>query len=118
MSDVPSEISNFFLAMQAGKAGASAMEALFAADAVYEEPFSGTAMTHTGRSAILAAMSAGWSQPLPDMRISIDRVATAGAECTVDWTCWSPALPGGKGSGRNQFELQDGKIARLKTTLG
>jgi hypothetical protein len=117
MTAIPGEISNFFLAMQAGRPAAARMESLFSEDATYEEPFSGQATTHTGRRAILDAMSAGWSQPLPEMHIAIDKVETAGSIVRVDWTCYSPALPGGAGRGRNEFELRDGKIARLKTSF-
>jgi hypothetical protein len=117
MTEVPSEISNFFLAMQAGRAGSKQMETLFADDASYEEPFSGQLTTHRGRGAIMAAMSAGWSQPLPEMHIAIDRVETAGPVVRVDWTCYSPALPNGLGKGRNEFELKNGKITRLKTSF-
>lgn len=117
MSNIPPEISNFFLAMQAGSAAAPAMEALFADDAVYEEPFSGSPRLHEGRSAIVAAMQAGWLQPLPEMHLRIDRAETNGNTIAIDWTCWSPALPGGAGRGRNEFELREGRIVRLKTTL-
>ena len=117
MTEVPTEISNFFLAMQAGSAAAGTMHDLFDTDAIYEEPFSGTPRVHEGRTAILDVMSAGWAQPLPDMHLRIDRAETSGSTIVIDWTCSSPALPGGAGSGRNVFELRDGRIVRLKTTL-
>lgn len=117
MTNVPTEISNFFLAMQAGSQGGDAMEKILAADAVYEEPFSGKAATHRGRDAILAVMRAGWATPLPDMHIEIDRAETKGSEVAIDWTCYSPALPGGVGRGTNRFTLKDGKIERLVTTF-
>lgn len=115
---VPSEIANFFSAMQAGRAAAAEMEAAFAEDAVYIEPFSGTVQRHEGRAAILAAMARGWQTPLPDMRIRIDHAETAGPDIRVRWTCLSPALPGGKGSGMNRFRMRgDGRILELETTL-
>jgi hypothetical protein len=117
VTDVPSEISNFFLAMQAGRSAAATMEKLFSDDAVYEEPFSGKPLTHKGRAAILAAMEGGWQQPLPDMHLSIERVEAKTDSIAVDWVCRSPALPGGAGRGRNTFVLKDGKIVSLKTTL-
>lgn len=117
MNHVPTEISNFFLAMQAGSQGGNAMEKVLAADAVYEEPFSGAAATHRGRDAILSVMRAGWAQPLPDMHIEIDRAETTAEEVVIDWTCYSSALPGGAGRGTNRFTLRDGKIARLVTTF-
>ena len=117
MTTVPTEISNFFLAMQAGAQGGDAMEKVLAAEATYEEPFTGKAVTHRGREAILTAMRAGWTQPLPQMHIEIDRAETTADAVIVDWTCYSSALPGGAGRGTNHFTLKDGKIARLVTTF-
>lgn len=117
MASVPLEITNFFLAMQAGRAGADDLAARFAPDAVYEEPFTGEMRRHEGREAVMAAMALGWEMPLEDMRISVDSVATDGEDVQVAWTCRSPSLPGGQGSGRNRFTFADGKIVRLITTL-
>ena len=110
-------VRKFFTAMQAGATAESEMMALFAEDAVYVEPFSGSTQTHDGKSAIRAAMSAGWKHPLPDMRIEIDRVDISGAVVTATWTCHSPALPGGKGRGQNVFTFKNGWIIRLETQL-
>ena len=118
MSDVPIEIANFFTAMQAGRAGAEALRGMFAEDAVYQEPFSGQAMVHRGRDAVMKAMAQGWEQPFPDMRIAIDRAASRGEVIEVDWSCYSPALPGGKGQGRNRYVMRKGLIVELVTTLG
>lgn len=118
MSELPFQIANFFTAMQAGRAGGEAMAALFAEDAVYEEPFSGTPQRHQGRAAVMAAMARGWDYPMPDMRIAIDRAETRGNVIDLDWTCYSPALPGGKGQGRNRFVMRDGLIVELVTKLG
>ena len=117
MNTVPIEISNFFLAMQAGEVGAAALEAHFAEDAVYEEPFTGETRRHEGRPAIMKAMALGWEMPMVDTRISVDRVEAAGDEILVAWTCRSPSIPGGQGSGLNRFSLRDGLIVRLITTL-
>lgn len=117
MTGVPIEISNFFLAMQAGKVGAQALEACFAEDAVYEEPFTGEVRTHRGHAAIMKAMALGWEMPMVDTRISVDTVAVSGNEIHVAWTCRSPSIPGGQGSGLNRFVLKDGLIESLITTL-
>lgn len=115
---VPPELSNFFLAMQAGKPGAERLAACFADDAIYEEPFSGHPITHTGKDAIMQAMSRGWDPaPMPDMHIQLDHAQTKGDEIHVRWTCFSPAIPGGSGQGLNRFEMRDGLIVRLITTL-
>lgn len=117
MTDVPRQVSNFFLAMQAGKTSATALAACFHEDAVYEEPFSGTMRRHEGKPAIMRAMQAGWEFPMPDRRIAIDHVTATDGEITVEWTCFTAALPGGRGSGINRFRLRDGLILSLQTTL-
>jgi ketosteroid isomerase-like protein len=108
---------DFFLAMQTGASAEAEMMALFADDAEYVEPFSGRAVTHTGKPAIRDVMRHGWSRPLPDMRIEVDRLHIEGEAIVADWTCHSAGLPGGRGSGRNVFTLRDGRIVRLETTL-
>lgn len=117
MQTIPIEIANFLTAMQAGRAGADALAALFAEDAVYVEPFSGTARQHQGRAAVMAAMASGWDHPMPDIRIAIDKAETRGSRIEILWSCYSPALPGGKGQGRNSYLLENGQIKELVTTL-
>lgn len=117
MTNVPVEVSNFFLAMQAGKTGSQALEACFADDAVYEEPFTGTNRRHEGKAAIMKAMALGWEMPMLDTRIQIDSAVAAGNEIHINWTCFSPSLPGGKGKGLNRFQIEGGLITRLVTTL-
>jgi hypothetical protein len=118
MTNIPLQIANFFTAMQAGRAGAARMETSFASDAVYVEPFSGQPQRHVGRQAIMAAMSRGWDQPLPHMQIVIDRADTSGNKIVIRWTCYSPALPGGKGCGTNRYVMnEEGFIQELETSL-
>ena len=117
MSSIPAEITNFFLAMQVGAVAAERMRGLFTDDAVYEEPFSGVAREHSGPDAILETMKLGWLNPLPEMHIEIDQATAAGHQITVDWTCHSPALPGGLGRGTNHFTLRAGRIAKLRTVF-
>lgn len=114
---IPTEIANFFIAMQAGQTARAEMEACFAPTAIYEEPFSGEMRRHEGRAAVMAAMDAGWANPLPEMRLVIDKVSTDGGQVQVDWTCLSPALPGGQGQGHNHFDVEAGQITRLVTTM-
>lgn len=118
MTDLPPTVANFFLAMQSGAPAESLMTSLFHDDAEYIEPFTGQARRHVGRKAIIEVMKTGWATPLPEMSLSLDRVETAAGEIVVAWTCVSPALPGGKGIGRNRFTLRDGRISRLETTFG
>jgi hypothetical protein len=114
---IPIQIANFFLAMQAGAAGADDLAALFAEDAIYVEPFTGETRQHQGRGAIMAAMAMGWENPMPDMRIRVDRVSTSGPVVELDWTCFSPAIPGGSGRGHNRYVMRGGIIQELVTTL-
>lgn len=113
----PPVVSDFFRCMQAGAATAEQLMALFADDAVYVEPFSGRPVTHHGKPAIRAAMAPGWERPLPDMSLSVDRVDLDGDVVRAEWTCRSPALPGGVGRGLNHFTLKNGRIVRLETTF-
>ena len=118
MDDIlPVDLSNFFLAMQAGRPGAAALEAAFAEDAVYEEPFTGETRRHEGRAAIMAAMAMGWEMPMVDTRIELTGAQVEGETVVVDWICHSTSLPGGQGAGRNRFTFSGGRIIELITTL-
>ena len=117
MQSMPLEITNFFLAMQAGPHGLGLLRDLFAPDAAYSEPFSGKGEPHRGRDAIIAAFDASRSDAFDDAVITLGAVEVAGNTITVQWTCISQAIPGGQGSGTNVFEMRDGKIATLTTTL-
>ena len=117
MTTIPLEITNFFLAMQAGPSGAKILGDLFAPEAEYSEPFSGLSTAHKGRDAILAAFAASRTDDFDDAVIKLGSVEVAGNTITVRWTCYSKAIPGGSGSGTNVFKLSDGKIVSLVTTL-
>lgn len=117
MSSVPLSVSNFFLAMQAGEPGARALAAMFAEEAVYEEPFTGAVRRHEGRAAIMKAMALGWEMPMLETRIEVRHAETKGGEVHVGWTCYSPSIPGGQGRGLNRFRFEDGLIVSLITTL-
>ncbi len=111
-------VTRFFRAMQTGATAEADMERLFAADAVYLEPFSGRLREHRGRVAILDAMREGWRTPLPNMRIEVDSIRVEGNQVIARWTCYSPVIPGGAGRGENVFELDEaGRIVRLETRL-
>lgn len=117
MPNLPIEISNFFLAMQAGPHGRDKLGQLFTEDAEYKEPFSGQAGPHKGREAILDAFQASRSDAFDDAVIELSHVDISGDTITVGWTCFSQAIPGGQGSGINVFQMADGKIISLVTTL-
>lgn len=54
-----------------------------------------------------SVMREGWRSP----------IAVDGDTVRAEWTCYSPAIPGGSGHGENVFTLRDGKIVRLETRL-
>lgn len=110
-------VNRFFAAMQGGAAAEEEMMSLFHEEAVYLEPFSGQVRTHRGKMAIRKTFCEGWKYPLPEMRIDVDLVTIEGPEVRVLWTCHSPGLPGGKGTGENRFTLKSGLIIRLETRI-
>ncbi|MEM9630640.1 MAG: nuclear transport factor 2 family protein [Pseudomonadota bacterium] len=117
MSMMPLEISNFFLAMQAGPSGLEVLGSIFAQDAEYSEPFSGQTGPHKGRKAILEAFAASRTDAFDDAVINLSSVEVSGETITVKWTCYSQAIPGGSGSGTNVFKVAAGQITSLVTTL-
>lgn len=117
MNQMPLQITNFFLAMQAGPSGLSLLRDIFAPDAEYSEPFSGQQTPHVGRDAIIAAFDGSRSEAFDDAVITLGAVAVQDEVITVEWTCISEAIPGGRGSGTNVFHMRDGLIASLVTTL-
>ena len=117
MTRMPLEITNFFLAMQAGPSGAEILGTLFADEATYKEPFSGQSDPHRGREAILAAFAGSRTDDFDDAVINLSAVEVSEGTVTVKWACRSRAIPGGSGSGTNMLEMTDGKIVSLTTTL-
>ncbi|MEL6573563.1 MAG: nuclear transport factor 2 family protein [Pseudomonadota bacterium] len=117
MQSMPLEITNFFLAMQAGPHGLERLGAMFAPDAEYTEPFSGQAGPHKGRDAIMGAFDASRSGAFDDALVQLGTVEVQDEKIMVSWTCFSEAIPGGRGSGTNEFHLVDGKITKLITQL-
>lgn len=109
-------VERYVQAMRVGAAAETEMMALFTEDAVYVEPFSGQPRTHVGREAIRATMREGWRTPLPDMRLTIERIDLDGGQVRCAWLCRSPALPAPV-HGQDLYTLRDGQIARLETSL-
>lgn len=59
----------------------------------------------------------GCEMPMVDTRIRIDRASTTGDEVHIEWTGFSRSLPGGKGYDLNRFNIKNGLIVSLTTTL-
>ncbi len=116
MSVAPADrnlIESLYKAMQAGPAGESAMLDLFTEDAVFVEPFGGEPKTHTGLSAIRATFQDMCKEPLPDMRLQLDRVDLDAGRVRAAWTCYSSAFSEPM-RGIDHFTIEHGKIKRLE----
>ena len=109
-------VEGLFRAMQAGPAGEADMMALFADDAVFVEPFSGQPMTHVGHAAIRENFRQQWLHPLPDMKLTLDRVDLDGSIVRAEWTCQSSAFPAPM-QGHDLLTIANGKIARLEIVV-
>lgn len=109
-------IESLYQAMQAGPAGEKAMLSLFAEDAVFIEPFGGTPKTHVGLAAIRTTFQDMCKEPLPDMRLQLDRVDLEGEQIRATWTCYSSAFPEPM-RGIDHFTIESGKIRRLEIVL-
>ncbi len=113
----PSDVvDRYFRAMAAGPAGASDLLALFAADAVYTEPFSGSTLTHSGIEAIRAYLASSWESAPPDLRLTVDRVDVDGEVVRSEWTCTSPAFPAPM-RGLDVCTVRGGLIHRLDVSF-
>ena len=109
-------VERYFAAMRRGAEAEDDLMALFADDAVYVQPFAGTPQTARGRQAIRASLRAGWEQPLPDLKLIVNRIDVAGDQARSSWTCESPALPGPI-HGTDTYTIRDGRITRLEVQL-
>ncbi len=109
-------VQEYFKAMQIGAEAAGTMFALFAEDAVYVEPFSGTEQTHQGRPAIEAYMKGSWENSPPDVELEVNRIDVDGSVVRSEWTCTSPAFEAPV-KGRDVCTVQDGRIKRLEVSF-
>lgn len=92
---------------------------LFAADAVYVDPFgahatAATPVTHVGRAAIRQAFRESQKQAPPNMTLTLDQVDVDGERVRTEWTCASPAFPRPM-RGEDLWTIRDGHIVRLET---
>lgn len=109
-------VERYFQAMRQGADAAEALFELFADDAVYTEPFSGSPQTFRGRDAIEARLRAGWAETPPDLVLQVDRIDVEGQVVTSHWTCTSPAFPAPV-KGRDVCTVRDGRIHHLDVRI-
>ena len=106
-------VQSYFKAMQGGPAAADDLFALFADDAVYVEPFTGSERTHEGKAAIEACIRGSWTDAPPDLELEVNRVDVDGEVVRSEWTCTSPAFEGPV-KGIDVCTVQQGRIRRLE----
>lgn len=109
-------ISTYFAAMRRGASAEEEMMALFAEDAVYIEPFTGSSEPAVGKLAVRARLRAGWEAPLEDLELDVLEVEVDGPSARTRWECRSSSLPGPI-QGEDRYEIRDGKITRLEVRL-
>lgn len=98
--------------MRRGADAEEEMMSLFAHDAVYDEPFSGSDTSAVGHDAIRARLCEGWQQPLPDLELDVLSLEVTSTTATSHWECRSAAFPSPV-RGTDHYEFVDGKISRL-----
>jgi hypothetical protein len=107
-------LERYFRAMQRGPDGEEELVALFAADAVYVEPFTGG--EHRGRAAIRDWLHGSWRDQPPGIRLTVDRIDVVEEVVEATWTCESDAFAR-PARGRDRFTIRHGRIARLESEL-
>jgi ketosteroid isomerase-like protein len=107
-------LERYFRAMQRGPEGEAELAALFAEDAVYVEPFSGS--EHVGRDAIRDWLRSSWQDQPPGIRITVEQLEVVEHTVEATWVCESDAFAT-PARGRDRFTIRDGRIARLETEL-
>jgi len=112
-----SAADKYYRAMRRKAEGIDDLIAVFDDDAVYVEPFSdrGRASAHTGKSNIAEFLRKMPENTPPDMEVHVDRIDRDANVVRAVWTCTSAAFP--TMYGRDLFEIKNGKISRLETTL-
>jgi hypothetical protein len=109
-------IEDLFHAMQVGPAAEETLLSLFTDDAVFVEPFTGRAQTHSGKPAIRASLAPMWQNRAPDLALALDRVDLDGDGLRAEWTCTSSVMPGPM-RGYDLLTIRSGKISRLEIVV-
>ena len=109
-------VDDVFRVMQSGPDGAGEMLSLFSDDAVFIEPFSGTPRTHHGKDEIRDAFLDMERDPVPDLKLVMDRLDLDGEQLRAEWTCTAPVFPAPM-KGYDLFTIRAGKIARLEVVV-
>jgi ketosteroid isomerase-like protein len=109
-------VERYFGAMKRGADAEDDLLDLFAADAVYSEPFSGEQREFEGRPAIVQCFRDGWQGTPTDLELTVERIDVEGQVVTSHWTCTSPAFPAPV-KGRDVCTVRDGLIQHLDVRI-
>ena len=109
-------IERYYAAMRVGAAALEDLLALFAADAVYVEPFGGEPATHVGTAEIRRTLVQSQQYAPADMTLSLDELEVQGGHIRTTWTCTAPAFPRPM-RGQDLWLIRNGKIQRLETAF-
>lgn len=109
-------IDSYFAAMRRGPDGQGDLLALFADNALYQEPFVDPDTPARGRAAIEARLRTSWTSPPPDMELDVLTVDISGGGAEVTWECRSPAFDAPV-RGVDRYRFEDGRIAELLVTI-
>ena len=85
-------IERYFQAMRTGAIASDEIIDLFAEDAVYVEPFSGTPVEHVGKNDIRRSFIDSRKYAPADMTLILDQVEIEPDCIRSSWTCTSPAF--------------------------
>lgn len=109
-------IEELFKAMQAGPGSEETVLALFTADAVLVEPFTGRPQKHAGLPAIRDSLMAMGQNRAPDLKLILDRVDLDGDSIRAEWTCTSALMPTPM-RGYDVLTIRNGKIRSLEIVV-
>ncbi len=109
-------IADYYAAMRVGAEAEEQIMALFAADAVYSDPFGESAEPSVGVDAIRERLQAGWAFNPPDLELDVLSVSVNDDRAEATWECRSAAFPGPM-RGRDEYRFVNGRIAELHVRL-
>ena len=109
-------IERYFQAMRTGAIASDDIVDLFADDAVYVEPFSGTLVEHVGKDDIRRSFIDSQKHAPTDLTLTLDQVDVEHDCIRSSWTCTSRAFASPM-RGQDLWTIRDGMIHRLETSF-
>lgn len=110
-------LDQYFAAMRRGPEAEEELLELFSDDVVYVEPFSGAETPATGIDSVRDRLRLGWSNPLPDLELTVLSMEIVEDRAVSEWECRSSAFPGPvRGVDHVTFNAH-GLISRLEVAI-